>query len=191
MSFRKTIYAALIALLLTFGFSFFATNFEIGVWGHLGVKGTHCLSKPYAVYLAKKVNGDYSSIKRGAVYMFKVKGVKLYPDDTLFVKFIVGLPGDHIEITKGEKILVNGKEVAKGLSYIHKANLPIENFVFSGTLPEGKYFVLGDTNSSFDSRYWGAIDEDQIVGKAYGLIPFFWNDNSNSNTGNTTKGRRL
>lgn len=177
---RRAGYAIASALFLGWAFNWFANNYQIAVWGHLGGRGSHCLSKPYAVYLAKKIKGDYSSLERGGIAMFAVKGVKLYPDGTLFVKFLAGLPGDHVEITRDERILINGKEAARGLSYLHKIGKPIDDFVFSGVLPEKKYYVLGDTDASFDSRYWGPIDESQIVGRAYGLLPFFWHDSGSS-----------
>jgi len=174
ITFRQAGYAFASVFFLGWAFNWFADNYQIAVWGHLGGNGSHCLSKPYAVYLAKKAKGDFSSLERGEITMFSVKGIKLYPDGTFFVKFLAGLPGDHVEITRDERILINGKEVAQGLSYLHKINKPIDDFVFSGVLPEKKYYVLGDTDASFDSRYWGPIDESQIVGRAYGLLPFFW-----------------
>ncbi len=193
---RRAGYAIASVFFLGWAFSWFAGHYQIAVWGHLGGTGSHCLSKPYAVYLAKKLNGDYSSLERGGIYMFAVKGIKLYPDGKLFVKFLAGLPGDHVEITRDERILINGKEAARGLSYLHKIGKPIDDFVFSGVIPEKKYFVLGDTEFSFDSRYWGPIDEEQIVGRAYGIVPFFWHGSggkpaeSGSGTGDGSSGKQ-
>ncbi len=83
----------------------------------------------------------------------------------LIIKRIIGTPGDTIEITSNQQIIVNGEIIREswqstGELLQGSANLPI-------TLKEGEYFVLGDNREvSIDSRHTeiGNIQEDNILG---------------------------
>jgi len=100
--------------------------------------------------------------KRGEVVVFK------YPKrpGARFIKRIVGLPGETIEIEDGQiKISKEGEiKILKENSYSiiadkRKRELKIE-------LGEDEYFVLGDNRvASFDSRVFGAIPRKYIVGR--------------------------
>ncbi|WP_075981505.1 signal peptidase I [Bacillus massilinigeriensis] len=91
-----------------------------------------------------------------------------------YVKRIIGLPGDKIEYRK-DQLYINGKKFAE--PYLGKyGNQPFrvsltEDFTLfeltgKNTVPEGKLFVLGDNRlESYDSRRFGFIDVNQVVGK--------------------------
>ena len=86
--------------------------------------------------------------------------------DTRYVKRIIGLPGDTLELKDGT-LYRNGKIVSE--PYI----LETTNGAFKVTVPEGKYFVMGDNrNLSLDSRNdaIGCIDKDLILGKVQFVI---------------------
>ena len=97
---------------------------------------------------------------RGDVVVFK------YPDDEskLYVKRIIGLPGDTVLVKDGG-VYINDK----------KLDEPYLDVLTEGDLgpfyvPEEKYFMMGDNrNSSFDSRYWDNkfVDKDKILGKVF------------------------
>lgn len=93
-----------------------------------------------------------------------------YNSQLEFVKRIIGMPGDTIEI-KDSIVYVNGKPLQE--DYIDSE--PILDFA-KVTVPEGSYFVLGDhRNNSKDSRYEdvGFVKKDEIVGKVvYRVYPF-------------------
>jgi len=79
------------------------------------------------------------------------------------VKRVIGIPGDEIDVRNG-KVYINGNELTepyvKGETFQREISFPI-------TVPEGKYFVLGDNREvSKDSRTFGTIDRSQIEGKA-------------------------
>ncbi|MHA6534240.1 signal peptidase I [Paenibacillus sp. BAC0078] len=80
------------------------------------------------------------------------------------VKRIVGVPGDRVEV-RGHKLYVNGK-----LADEPYVDSEIEDSDFSQlTVEEGTYFVMGDNRhagASKDSRYFGAVPQNRIVGKA-------------------------
>lgn len=95
-----------------------------------------------------------------------------YPDDPqeLFIKRIIGLPGETVEIREG-KVYIDDSE--KPLDDSFCPEQPLGDFG-PYTVPEDSYFMLGDNrNYSKDSRFWEIkyVDEDQIVGKA--LIRYF------------------
>ncbi len=90
-----------------------------------------------------------------------------YPDDesVLYIKRIIGLPGDTVQITDG-KVYINYS--LEPLDDSFTPETPIGDFG-PYHVPGNSYFVLGDNrNYSFDSRYWenSFVHEDQILGKA-------------------------
>jgi signal peptidase I len=109
--------------------------------------------------LVNKVSYLFQAPGRGDVIVFH------YPRDTTqdFIKRIVGLPGDTIKIDNTH-VWVDG--VLLNEPYISRpVNLnPVGTF---WKVPPGDYFVLGDNRPvSDDSRYWGFVPKDLIVGKA-------------------------
>ena len=91
-----------------------------------------------------------------------------YPDDEsqLFIKRIIGLPGEKVQIING-KVYINDSETPLDDSFV--AEVPRGNFG-PYEVPEDSYFVMGDNrNHSRDSRYWKTsnfVTYDEIVGKA-------------------------
>jgi len=101
----------------------------------------------------------FRPIQRGDVVVFWFPG-----DPQLsFVKRVIGLPGDVIQIRGGE-VMVNGvlaKEPYLPSSYRDNDDLPATE------VKKGFYFVLGDhRRSSNDSRAWGQVPEKYIYGRA-------------------------
>ena len=118
-------------------------------------------------------NGDYLLIdeltyrlrapERGEVMVFR------YPEDesTYFIKRVIGLPGERVSIADG-KVTIYNADHREGL-LLNESYLPAN----SGTegaidmqLGEGEYYMLGDNRPySFDSRRWGALPKEDIVGR--------------------------
>ena len=92
--------------------------------------------------------------------------------DTNFVKRVVGLPGDTVEIRDGY-LYINDEKQDEPYIRDEYRNGWLNTFG-PYTVPEGKYFVLGDhRNNSNDSRSQGAISRDMIVGHARTVLyPF-------------------
>jgi signal peptidase I len=79
-----------------------------------------------------------------------------------YIKRVIGLPGDTVEV-KGGQIYVNG--VALDEPYLQQVILRNEP---ARVVEEGRYFVLGDNrNNSSDSRSFGTITPQSIVGRAW------------------------
>ena len=90
-----------------------------------------------------------------------------YPDDekTLFIKRVIGLPGETVSIVDG-KVYINGSTEPLDDSFCRET--PTGNFG-PYTVPENCYFMMGDNRqNSHDSRYWTNtyVRKDKILGKA-------------------------
>jgi signal peptidase I len=98
--------------------------------------------------------------QRGEVVVFH------YPKNLSqrFIKRIIGLPGEKIEIKEGQ-VLVNGK-IFDESAYLPPGLQTPGNIQIS--LGENEYFVLGDNRLfSFDSRQWGVLPRKDIIGRVY------------------------
>lgn len=98
---------------------------------------------------------------RGEVLIFK------YPKDPekYFIKRIIGLPGEKLSIENGAVMIFND-EHPEGLALVEPYVVLEKNENGSFTLGEGEYFVMGDNRlQSADSRLWGAVPEENIVGR--------------------------
>ena len=113
--------------------------------------------------------------KRGDILVF------IYPEDRSkdFIKRLIGLPGDTIEI-RNKKIFLNSLPL-NDTRGVHVDNLiipgsvqPRDNFG-PVTVPEDSIFVMGDNrDESYDSRFWGFVKMKDVLGKAL-IIYWSWN----------------
>ena len=111
--------------------------------------------------IVDEISYRFNEPKRGDVIVFR------YPRDTSqrFIKRIIGLPGETIKIEQGEINIINGVEnrILDESEYGLKENYT-DSLILS--LKENEYFVLGDNRTaSFDSRKWGALSGNYIIGK--------------------------
>lgn len=142
---------------------------------------------------------DIGEPRRGDVVVFR------YPLDpsTPFIKRIVGLPGDEV-VYRRKRLYINGREVVAsslgtyiGLrsaaqhtgsrlleehlgdirhEIIHAPNVRSKDVAY--TVSDNHYFVLGDNrDNSRDSRYWGLVPEENLIGKAF-MIWMNWDHGS-------------
>jgi len=82
--------------------------------------------------------------------------------DRPYIKRVIGLPGERIEV-RGGTVLINGAELVE--PYIRG---PVTYVAAPLTVPQGKYYVLGDNrNNSSDSHLFGAQPGEQIIGQAW------------------------
>jgi signal peptidase I len=142
-------------------------------YGHYSLLGVEILRRPMT-----------ASVERGDILIHQI------PEDraTLYVKRVIGLPGDSIEYT-GNRLTINGTPVARtkervegSMTYVTEtigdanATIAWDNNGFgkdySIVVPEGHYIVFGDNrNNARDSRFIGPISRELIVGRVIKIIP--------------------
>ena len=119
-------------------------------------------------------NGDHMIMsKLGGINRFDVVILKAPDEDKEYIKRVIGMPGDTVEV-KGGVLYINGKQVEQPFinSNSDKKTVYIDDFTLKqltgeDKVPEGKYFVMGDNRGvSKDSRMIGFIDQASIEGKA-------------------------
>lgn len=107
---------------------------------------------------ANKIIYRFSEPKRGDIIVFKYP---LNPDRD-FVKRLIGLPGEKVQI-KNSTLYINDKTVVQPFlprDLVYPDYGPV-------TVQKDKYFMMGDNrNNSLDSRVWGEMPKENIIGKA-------------------------
>jgi signal peptidase I len=112
-----------------------------------------------------------ASPKSGDVVAFKTDGIQSVNGNYIFVKRLVGLPGDQLRLNNGI-LSINGKTVSlrNRCGEIQYVPLPQSKYLANDTdivtVPDHHYFVLGDNSvNSSDSRFWGAIPAKAVLGR--------------------------
>ena len=123
----------------------------------------------YTVYL---VDLQDRELVRGKLYMFRSKNLApIYAEGTKMLKYLRGMPGDFIEVRSNDQVFINGVASEAGLSLAEeKLGRPASSFHGKATLGADDYWFLGTSPLSFDSRYWGAVKRESIVGRAYPIF---------------------
>jgi signal peptidase I len=149
---RDIIFAAVMAVLIV-----------VFVVQPVKVEGTSMLTRLHdgdRIFVNKLIYYGVPKLERGDIVVF------WYPNDPSknYIKRIVGLPGETVEVREG-RVLINNVELDEPYLDPH---LNISHMSLQPTLVKDHYyFVMGDNrDNSSDSRYWGLVPEKYIYGKA-------------------------
>jgi signal peptidase I len=127
---------------------------------------------------------------RGEIIVFKTRGILgIQNQDQFYIKRLVGLPGETISIGEDRHVRINGRRLDASTPHFENVysfdpKTPARSSQYSGhtldfrsefsapdhsyTIPEGRYFAMGDnTVDSADSRYWGALPQENVIGKSW------------------------
>lgn len=146
----------------------------------------------------------YQQIRRGDIVVFH------YPINPAqhFVKRVIGVPGDHVRLIN-RQVWVNGLPLkeryvrySSTLHDIYRDDFPQVDYVVQGeegrwfeelkkdvqhselVVPPGQYFVMGDNrDESLDSRYWGFVPRQNIIGSP---LLIYWSINNSDNDYNSS-----
>ena len=144
------------------------------------------LGRPFTVSGASMYptlhNGDRMVLSKvGDIHRFDVVILKAPDENVEYIKRVIGMPGDTVEMKSGV-LYINGKKVdqpfinteALAKQTVFMNDFTLESLTGESKVPEGKYFVLGDNRGvSKDSRMIGFIDRSAIEGKAvFTIWPF-------------------
>ena len=119
--------------------------------------------------LGSRLTYKFSEPERGDIAIF------IYPDDkaegkkTYYVKRIIGLPGETVDIVDG-KIYIDGSDTPLDEPYLHESMDMYGKDHLHYEVPEGHYFMLGDNrNNSNDARFWEHkyVPKEDLVAKVY------------------------
>ena len=114
--------------------------------------------------IVDKISYRFTEPKRFDIIVFPFQ----YKEDTFYIKRIIGLPGETVQITNEGEIYIDDELLQEG--YGKEVILDPGNAYSPITLGEGEYFVLGDNrNNSSDSRSSsvGVIHKEDIIGRAW------------------------
>lgn len=107
------------------------------------------------------VDENFGELKRGDIIIF------YYPKDRSksYIKRVIGLPNETIEIREG-KVYINGQVLDE--PYLVEENNQQKSSFRPQKVLKNHYFVMGDNrDNSSDSRYWGTVDRELVIGKYY------------------------
>ena len=115
------------------------------------------------IVIYKIIDKDSLKLQRNQLYIFPFQKNTIYhKKGEIFIKYAKCLPGDKLEV-KGLKYFCNGKYFATARTKDSKGRA-IKHFVFSGIIPNNSVFMYAPHPRSYDSRYWGFLDKDKIIG---------------------------
>lgn len=154
---REILQILLLALVIFFALHFLVQNFRID-----GPSMEPSLYTDQFILVNKTAYWFHRNPQRGDIIVFHA------PDNSQYdrIKRVIGLPGETIEVKRDGTIYIDG--ILQEEPYISQPGGK------SGTwkeVPADHYFVLGDNrSSSYDSRAWGTVSRENIIGKAWLII---------------------
>ncbi|MBD2198548.1 MULTISPECIES: signal peptidase I [Calothrix] len=130
--------------------------------------------------IVDKLKYKFSQPQRGDIVVFSpTDELKREQYHDAFIKRIIGLPGEKVELRDG-KVYINNKPLPED-NYLKNQRTVIDVCTSGAqvpflakpqTIPPNSYLVLGDNrNSSYDSRCWGVVPQQNIIGRA---VLRFW-----------------
>ncbi len=128
--------------------------------------------EPDQYVLVDKLTPRFDTYKRGDIVVFSPPPDWAREDDTPFIKRVIGLGGETVEIRDG-KVFIDGTELEEPYLFAAAPDDPTQPTTVPGdehrwVIPDGELFLMGDHRSnSADSRMFGPVETGQVIGRAW------------------------
>jgi signal peptidase I len=127
--------------------------------------------EPGQYVLVDKLSPRWDAYSRGDVVVFNPPA-SWTSDPTPFIKRVIGLPGDAVEVKDDGRLYVNGTALDEPYTYKNAAGVAEPTTAsldqHRWVVPAGQLFVMGDhREKSADSRVFGPIDISNVIGRAF------------------------
>ncbi len=174
-------------------------NLQIGEMFHAGQDIVKLEVSAGDHLFVDRVSYNFRTPKRGEIIVFETKGIPEeererfnIPADEFYIKRLVGLGGDRIQIGNDRHLIVNGQRLDASTPHFEKVlgfnpDVPAKVNHYSGyvkqptylapyfyehpggvVVPKGDFLVMGDnTMDSLDSRAWGPFPSQYVIGKSF------------------------
>ncbi len=128
--------------------------------------------EPDQYVLVDKLTPRFDDYSRGDIVVFNPPSDWAQEDGTPFIKRVIGLPGDTVEIHDGD-VFINGTMLDEPYLYATAPGDPTQPTTSGGNeerwvIPEGELFLMGDHRAnSANSRSFGPVEEGSVIGRAW------------------------
>lgn len=153
-------------VILAVPLALFATRYRLAFDG---LQGEHCLA-----YTAFLVDLKVTTPKRGQYVAFiSAQMEPFYRNGTMVVKQVTAVPGDQVSVD-ATGVSINGRHWGALLHLqpgekLWQLGRRVSEVERNEIVPAERWWVMGTHPRSYDSRYWGFIERDQVVGRAIAL----------------------
>lgn len=122
-------------------------------------------SLPSYFYVVKNTETE-NDFKKGSIitFPFPKKDDRYFKYEYNFIKQIRCKEGEYLKYIN-RNYYCNDEYLGIARTHDSKGK-EVEPFVFNGKIPEGKLFVMGTSHNSYDSRYWGFVNKEKVLGVA-------------------------
>lgn len=155
---------ALLGVVYVLGW-WFSSVYEFGI-----AQGKPCIPGRF-YFIERLIPGRALKFQRGDLIVFRTdnRTAPYYKPGTRFVKLVRGVPGDRVHIDAAGKVRITGQdyhfETALEPQVVELLGKKTGDLAVDYSIPNDAYFAMGTLPDSYDSKYWGVVCKDQVVGK--------------------------
>lgn len=121
---------------------------------------------PWKVFL---IDRSDRTPRRFALMAFRSRGIRFFKDGLLFTKYVAGVPGDVMDVRVDATRVAGISWGPINTDYAKTLNKTAAAFTRAVPISAGHVAMLTGSPHSYDSRYWGLVDQAQLVGRAVPL----------------------
>ena len=142
-------------------------------WKHISFSATNSVG-----YHLFYISYHPTEIRRGEYILFRINPNRIAVSEVrkelgrfgthLLVKQIACVPGDRLEV-RGNRFYCNGRYLCRAKDKALDGE-GLTHFIYNGIVPNNNFFAYGKDNNSFDSRYFGFVKKNEILGIAYPIF---------------------